>query len=357
MLPDGRSVRTWFLTNSQGGCVRISDLGATLVSWIAPDKHGMGGDILLGHDTPEEYLKSGAYMGALVGRWANRIAGAHFTLDGVGYALTPNEGANLLHGGPGGFHQRLWKAEQDRDSVVMRLESPDGDGGFPGNLQVEVRYTLSDDHALTIEYAAQTDRPTPVNLTSHPYFNLSGQPGRDILQHRLMIDSGAYFEIDDELIPQRRESVSGSPFDFREDAVIGSRLRVPHPQFELAQGFDHCYVLDGEASGAEKAGANGTPKVRGVATVVEPESGRVLSVETDQRGLQFYSGNRLEGLRGRGGLAYRRHSGLCLEAGGFPDQINMPDSPATIVTGGKPYRQVTVYRAGVAKPGSEAGGQ
>jgi aldose 1-epimerase len=356
MLPDGRSVRTWHLTNSQGGCVRISELGAALVSWIAPDRHGVGADILLGHDTPEEYLKSGAYMGALVGRWANRIAGAHFTLDGVGYALTPNEGANLLHGGPGGFHRRLWKAEQDGDSVVMRLESPDGDGGFPGNLQVEVRYTLSDDHALTIEYAARTDRPTPVNLTSHPYFNLSGQPGGDILQHRLTINSGTYFEVDDELIPQRCEPVSSTPFDFREQAIIGSRLHVPHPQFELADGFDHCYVLDGEASGSKIDAVNGMPNVRTVATMLEPESGRMLSVETDQPGLQFYSGNRLEGLRGRGGLTYRRHSGLCLEAGGFPNQVNMPDGPATIVTAGKPYRQVTVYRAGVVKQGSEAKG-
>lgn len=350
MLPDGRSVRIHTLANSRGGCVRISELGAALVSWTAPDRHGTGADILLGHDTPQEYLASGAYMGALVGRWANRIAGAKFSLEGVDYRLTPNEGRNLLHGGSGGFHQRLWQAEHDEKSVIMRLESCDGEGGFPGNLRVQVRYTLSEDHVLTIEYTAHTDRATPLNLTSHPYFNLSGRHDSDIRGHRLSIDSDAYFEVDGELIPQRRASVDGGPFDFRKEAAIGSRLDATHRQLALADGFDHCYALErvaGKSAGAAHTEGIGTP--RAAATVVEPVSGRVLSVETDQPGLQFYSGNRLEGVRGRGGSTYRRHCGFCLEAGGFPDHINMPDRESMITTSAKPYRQVTVYRAGVAR--------
>jgi aldose 1-epimerase len=348
MLPDGTSVRIHTLSNSRGGRVRISELGAALVSWITPDRQGMGADILLGHDTPEQYWASGAYMGALVGRWANRIAGARFSLEGVDYSLAPNEGRNLLHGGSGGFHRKLWQAEHDGKSVIMRLESRDGEGGFPGNLQVQVRYTLSEDHALAIEYTVHTDRTTPLNLTSHPYFNLSGRRDRDIRDHRLSIDSGTYFEVDEELIPLRRASVEGGPFDFRAGAAIGSRLEATHRQLELADGFDHCFALERAASaGAVQTVRIGTPRV--AATVVEPVSGRMLSVETDQPGLQFYSGNRLEGVRGRGGWAYRRHSGFCLEAGGFPDQINMPDREAMIITSAKPYRQITVYRAGIAR--------
>ncbi|WP_028224660.1 aldose epimerase family protein [Paraburkholderia ferrariae] len=350
MLPDGRGVRTHVLTNSHGGCVRISELGAALVSWTTPDQAGTCADILLGHDTPEEYLASGAYMGALVGRWANRIAGARFVLDGTDYTLVPNEGRNLLHGGAAGFHRRLWKAEPDGNALVMRLESREGEGGFPGNVQVEVRYALSEDHALTIEYLASADRTTPINLTSHPYFNLSGQRDCDIRNHHLTIDSGAYFEIDEELIPQRQVPVAGEPFDFREGATIGSRLSAFHRQLELGYGFDHCYVIDRVANEDPAAADMGRPwRTRTVATVTEPGSGRVLSVETDQPGLQFYSGNRLEGVRGRGGSAYRRHAGLCLEAGGFPNQINMPDHEPSIASAGKPYRQVTVYRAGIAE--------
>jgi len=282
-------------------------------------------------------------MGALVGRWANRIAGARFALDGIDYRLMPNEGRNLLHGGAGGFHGRLWTAEYEGQALVMRLESHDGEESFPGNVQVEVRYTLSDDHALTIEYTAHTDRAAPLNLTSHPYFNLSGRHDGDIRNHHLTIDAGEYFEIDEELIPQRCASVEDSPFDFRAGATIGSRLDASNRQLELAYGFDHCYVLD--RAGSEEAARTRKPCT--VAKVTEPESGRVLSVETDQLGLQFYSGNRLEGIRGRDGTAYRRNSGLCLEAGGFPNQINMPDHEDMIATSEKPYRQVTVYRAGV----------
>ncbi|CAB3809124.1 aldose 1-epimerase [Paraburkholderia caffeinilytica] len=349
-LPDGRNVRTFTLTNTNGVNIRISDLGAALVSWIAPDRDGIPGEILLGHDTPGEYLVSGAYMGALVGRWANRIEAARFNLDGVEYPLIPNEGLNLLHGGLNGFHQIVWKSEQDGDALIMRLDSPDGDGGFPGNLQVQVRYTLSDDNALAIEYMARTDRATPVNLTSHPYFNLAARAGSDIRAHRMKIQSDAYFEVDAALIPRQCASVDGGPFDFRHEASIGSRLDVRHPQLDLAQGFDHCYVL---RDGADMPKNTLNPallessRVRPVATVVDPESGRMLTVSTDQAGLQFYSGNRLGGTLGRGGVPYRTHAGLCLEAGGFPNQINMPDRRAVIATSEIPYRQVTVYQTGV----------
>ncbi|MCR1770046.1 Aldose 1-epimerase [Burkholderia glumae] len=337
-LSDGRTVQTFVLRNAKGASVRISELGGTLLSWIAPDRHGNPGEILLGHDTLDDYLSSRAYLGALVGRWANRIESARFRLDGVDYQLPPNEGDNLLHGGQAGFHQRLWHARPAGDSLLMRLDSPDGEGGFPGQLQVEVRYRLSDDGTLEIDYLAQADRLTPVNLTNHAYFNLTGQPDRDVRDHRLTIHADSYFAVDGALIPQQREPVERSPFDFRRAAPIGPALDVEHAQIRLAGGFDHCYVLHAAGPSA------GTPAVREVARLEEPESGRVLTVSTDQPGLQFYSGNFLEGVAARGGKAYRRHAGLCLETGGFPNQINMADRDAVLVMPGRPYRQLTRYQ-------------
>ncbi|AJK49392.1 aldose epimerase family protein [Burkholderia plantarii] len=339
-LRDGRTVRTFLLRNAKGASVRISELGATLVSWIAPDRHGVPGEILLGHDSPDDYLSSRAYLGAVVGRWANRIESARFQLDEVEYRLPPNEGGNLLHGGHDGFHQRLWRARPAGESLVMQLDSPDGDGGFPGQLHVEVRYRLSDDGTLEIDYLAEADRLTPVNLTNHAYFNLTGRPDRDIRDHRLTIHADSYFAVDGALIPQQCASVDHTPLDFRAGAPIGPGLDAGHAQIRLAGGFDHCYVLRAAAS------PEGGPAVRDVARVEEPKSGRVLTVSTDQPGLQFYSGNFLDGVVARGGNPYRRHAGLCLEAGGFPNQINMADRDGILVMPGRPYRQLTRYHVG-----------
>nr|WKF60080.1 Aldose 1-epimerase [Paraburkholderia busanensis] len=340
VLPGGDPVRLFTLRNAHGMKVAISDLGATLVSWHAPDRAGRLGDILLGHDTPADYAASTTYMGGLIGRWANRIAGARFTLDGIEYMLDRNEGANLLHGGTTGFHRALWEVSEDNGALLMRLESPEGDAGFPGNITVQVRYTLDDDGILTIAYEAVTDAATPLNLTSHPYFNLTGRPGTDIRGHVLSIDADRFFEVDAAMIPSRLADVAGNAFDFRQSAPIGARLDWPHEQLARARGFDHCYVLHDTAD-------SNASSVRPVACAYDPGSGRELTVSTDQRGLQFYTGNWLTGDTARGGAVYQAHAGLCLEAGGFPNQVNMAEQEAVIVRAGDTYRQITAYKVGV----------
>lgn len=343
-LPGGRTVHLFTLRNAHGMRVSVSELGATLVSWHAPDRAGRLGDILLGHDTPADYWEAKTYMGALVGRWANRIAGGRFTLDGIDYTVDRNEGDNSLHGGATGFHRAIWQAREDDGALVLTVDSEEGDAGFPGNVSVEVRYTLDDEGELTIDYRGSTDAATPLNLTSHGYFNLTAQPGADIKGHVLSIDADAFFEVDPTLIPIREASVVGNAFDFREAAPIGARLEWPHEQLSLARGFDHCYVLRQANEGRRDAGAR---PVYDVARIYDPASGRGMTVSTDQRGLQLYTGNYLDGVRGRGGVAYARYAGLCLEAGGFPNQINMADREDMISRPDKPYRQVTKYRVAV----------
>lgn len=340
-LPGGEPIRLFTLRNAQGMKVAVSDLGATLVSWHAPDRAGRLGDVLLGHDHPSDYLASSAYMGAIVGRWANRIARARFTLDGIEYLLDRNEGANLLHGGAAGFHRARWDVEEEDGGLVMRLESEEGEGGFPAHVSVTVRYALGDEGTLTIDYEANTDAPTPINLTNHAYFNLTAEAGADIRGHVMSIDADRFWEVDAALIPCRESLVAGNAFDFRQSAPIGARLDWPHAQLSLAGGFDHCYVLPGEQTQARP--------VRQVARVYDPGSGRELSVATDQRGLQFYTGNYLTGVAGRNGCRYERHAGFCLEAGAFPNEINMDERDHLIVTPEKPYRQLTTYRLGLAQ--------
>jgi aldose 1-epimerase len=335
-LPGGDAVHLYTLRNAHGMRVAISDLGATLVSWHAADRAGRVADVLLGHDTPGEYLHGRAYMGAIVGRWANRIRDARFTLDGVTYSLDRNEGANLLHGGSTGFHRALWNARESDGALVLTHESPEGDAGFPGAVSTTVRYSLDDDGTLTIEYDAFTDAPTPINLTNHAYFNLSGDAGTDIRGHVIAIEADVFFETDDALLPTGRADVAGNAFDFRARAPIGARLDWPDARLARAGGFDHCYVLRGDAR-----------EVRTAAVLYDPSSGRELTVSTDQRGLQFYTGNFLEGVVGRGGKAYRKHAGLCLEAGGFPDEINMGDRESVVLRPGARYRQVTRYQVKV----------
>jgi aldose 1-epimerase len=343
-LPGGDPVRLFTLRNAHGMKVSVSDLGATLVSWHAPDRAGRLGDILLGHDTPAEYVAATTYMGGLIGRWANRIADARFTLDGIEYTLDRNEGANLLHGGTHGFHRTVWDVSEDHGALVMRLESPEGDAGFPGNVTVQVRYTLDDDGTLTIAYEAMTDAATPLNLTSHPYFNLTGRRGADVRGHVLSIDADRFFEVDASMIPCELAEVAGNAFDFRQSAPIGARLDWPHAQLARAGGFDHCYVLHGTT---EAAMAGSEQQVRQAACAYDPGSGRELTVSTDQRGLQFYTGNSLNGDIGRDGIAYQPHAGLCLEAGGFPNEVNMTEQEQVIVRPGNTYRQTTQYRVGI----------
>ncbi|KXU92476.1 galactose mutarotase [Caballeronia megalochromosomata] len=321
--------RLYTLRNASGMRVEISDLGATLVSWFAPDREGRFADVLLGHDTPADYLNGSAFMGAIIGRWANRIGDARFVLDGMTHQVERNEGANHLHGASAGFHRQMWRVEAVDAALVITLHSPAGASGFPGNLDVTVRYALDDDGTLSIDYEARTDAPTPVNLTNHAYFNLSNEAS--IREHEISIASETYFAIDARSIPVAREAVAHSVFDLRAPASIGARLDASHPQLALAGGFDHCYVLNDDAS-----------EPRTVAVLFAPSSGRELSVATDARGLQFYSGNYLEGVSARNGSRYRKHAGLCLEAGGFPNEINM-DGGRAVLRPDEVYRQRTRY--------------
>ncbi|WP_235011974.1 aldose epimerase family protein [Caballeronia catudaia] len=321
--------KLYTLRNASGVRVDISDLGATLVSWLAPDREGHFADVLLGHDTPERYRNGSAFMGAIIGRWANRIRDARFVLDGVAHQVERNEGVNHLHGGAEGFHRQMWRAQTTDGALFMTLDSPAGAAGFPGNLSVSVRYALADDGTLSIDYEARTDAPTPVNLTNHAYFNLSGEA--TIRAHEISIAADTYWAIDDSSIPVAREDVTESVFDLRAPASIGARLDASHAQFAIAGGFDHCYAFDDHAS-----------EPRRVAVLFDPSSGRELSVATDARGLQFYSGNYLEGVPARGGSHYCKQAGLCLEAGGFPNEINM-DGGRAILRPDDVYRQRTRY--------------
>jgi len=338
-LPGLGDIHLFTLRNAHGMRVTLSDLGATLVSWHAPDRAGRVADVLLGHDTPADYLASRWFFGSTIGRWANRIAHARFTLDGVTYQLDRNDGDNLLHGGASGFHKALWNAREADGALVLTHESPEGDGGFPGTVTANVRYALDDDGALTIDYDAGTDAPTPISLTNHAYFNLCGDglaDVPDIRGHVISIDADAFFAVDDATIPIERKDVAGSVFDFRVCAPIGARLDWPDEQLARAGGFDHCYVL-----------RDGGVALRAVATLYDPASGRELTVSTDAKGMQFYTGNFLADVNGRSGRTYNKHAALCLETGAFPNQVNMSDAEQVVLRPGERYRHTTVYRLGV----------
>ncbi|UPG95135.1 aldose epimerase family protein [Luteibacter aegosomatissinici] len=332
-LPDGRSLHRWTLRNARGARVDISDLGATLLSWQSPDRQGQLGEVLLGHPDAAHYLSASAYMGGIVGRWANRLRGGRFQLDGIEHKVDRNDGDNHLHGGHDGFHLRRWDVERDGDALLFRLVSAEGDGGFPGEVRVQLRVALDDDGALELDYEATADAPTPFSVTAHPYFNLNDRRP-DIRDHVIRIDAEEFLATDEQAIPIERRHVSGTAFDFREAAPIGSRLHWPDAQLRVAGGFDHCYVPYGTAPG--------TPRV--VAVVTEPSSGRRLTVETDRAGLQFYSGQKLTGQMNREGHPYAAFAGFALEAQAFPDQVNTPLAEGAILRPGTTYRQLTRYR-------------
>ncbi|MGF6710461.1 aldose 1-epimerase [Luteibacter sp. W1I16] len=332
-LPDGRLLHRWTLRNARDTQVEISDLGGTLLSWQTPDRQGRMGEVLLGHADAGQYIDSNAYMGAIVGRWANRIRGGRFRLDGIDYKVDRNDGGNHLHGGNYGFHLQRWDVEPEGEDLVLRLVSPEGDGGFPGEVKVELRVRLDDDGTLDLRYIATSDAPTPLSLTAHPYFNLNDRRP-DIRDHMIRIDADEFLAIDAGAIPVGRQPVAGSAFDFREAAPIGSRLHWPDPQLQLVGGFDHCYIPRPSAAQA--------PRV--VAEVVEPSSGRRLTVESDRPGLQFYSGQKLTGQPSRNGDSYGPFAGFALETQAFPDQVNGPDAEGAILRPGAVWRQHTRYR-------------
>lgn len=337
-MPDGRTAQLFTLKNAAGAEMRVTDYGGIIVSLTMPDRDGRYADIVLGYDSLAQYQASSPYFGALIGRYGNRIGGAKFTLDGVEYPLTVNDGPNQLHGGLVGFDKVLWDAEPFADSLGsgLRLQyvSPDGEEGYPGTLHVSVVYRLTDDHRVTIDYEAMTDKATVVNLTHHSYFNLAG-PGHTILDHELWIDADSTTVVGAGLIPTGEiASVEGTPFDFRTPLPIGARIDDPDPVLQLGPGYDHNWVLNGGI----------TPEPRTVARLSHPGSGRVMEIRTVEPGLQFYAGNFLDGtITGKGGIVYGRRTGLCLETQHFPDSPNHAHFPPTVLRPGETYRTRTEY--------------
>lgn len=331
-LPDGRKVHRWTLRNAQDMRVEISDLGATLLSWHAPDRQGRLDNVLLGHAHAVSYAAGRFFMGGVIGRWANRIRRGTFELDGVSYRVDRNENGHHLHGGNTGFHLSLWQVERSGDDLLLRLHSPDGDGGYPGNLDVQLRYALQDDGSLCLDYQARCDQATPINLTAHPYFNLGGERG-ELRDHLLHIDAEEYLAVDESLLPIRRDGVAGSAFDFRHPAPLGSRLDWPDPQLKLAGGFDHCFCL-----------RDSRGQVRDVAEARYPATGRRLAVRTDRAGLHLYTGQHLVASDHGAGEQHRAFGGFCLEAEAFPDQINSPTAEQAVLRAGQVYRQHTSYK-------------
>jgi aldose 1-epimerase len=334
-----RGARLFTLRNDAGMCVTISERGAALVSWLAADRYGKQADVLLGYPDTARYAENDVYFGAIIGRWANRIADGRFLLDGRPVQTVVNDRGHHLHGGAHGFHHALWEGCEVDGGIALQLQSPDGDAGFPGNVDVRVHYRLAHDGRLTIEYAAESDAPTPINLTAHPYFNLNGGVA-DVGDHMLQIDADYYLETDAGGIPLGVAAVGGTPFDFRQPAAIGPRLGWPDSQLHLSGGFDHCYCVRASVRG--RAGP-----LREVARVYDPGSGRCLQVSTTEAGLQFYSGNWLGGVQGRAARPYARHDGFCLEAQAYPDQVNGEHAAAVILRPGQVYRQTTVYHLSV----------
>ena len=329
--PDGTAVEIYTLTNDKGLKARVMTYGATLVSLEVPDRTGRPGDIVLGYDTLDEYIKNNPYFGSVVGRYGNRIAKGRFTLDGATYQLATNNGENHLHGGIKGYDKVVWKAEPIRGEgnvgVKFSYLSQDGEEGYPGNFNITVIYTLTNANELTISYEATTDKATPVNLTHHSYFNLAGEG--DVLGHELTINADAYTPVDAGLIPTGEiRPVKDSPFDFTTPHTIGERIA------QVEGGYDHNFVLRSGGGMMDLA-------VR----VVEPKSGRVMEISTTEPGLQFYSGNFLDGtITGKRGKAYLKHYGFCLETQHFPDSPNKPNFPSTILRPGAVYKSLTIHK-------------
>jgi aldose 1-epimerase len=335
--PFGAGVDLHTLANDNGMAVEILSHGCVIKALHVPDAAGRVANVVLGFDRVEEYLAPGRYFGAVVGRYANRIAKGRFRLDRQDFTLATNNGANALHGGPDGFNSRIWRVDQTGDgAVTLSHHSPDGEEGYPGALDVAVTYTLSDDNALTIRYHAVTDRPTVINLTGHSFFNLAGDGTGTIEGHELFLNASRYTPVDETSIPTGAlDPVAGTPFDFTQPALVGSRLRDGHPQLAITRGYDHNYVLDKPSPG----------ELTLAARVRDPVSGRVLEVLTTEPGIQFYSGNYLDGtLIGAAGKLYRQGDGLCLETQHFPDSPNQPGFPSTRLDPGSAFDSTTVYR-------------
>jgi len=340
----GESVELFTLSRAGAPRVAITNLGGYVVSIEALDRAGRTADVTLGYAGLPGYLGDSSYFGCLVGRYANRIGKAAFTLDGKRYALSANDGPNTLHGGPTGFCRRVWtakvKAEKDGDALELTYVSRDGEEGYPGTLTATVVYSLREDGGLVIDYSATTDAPTVLNLTNHAYFNLAGEGEGTILDHELQLEAEAFTPVDATLIPRGElRLVAGTPFDFRQPLAIGARIDAADEQIKFGRGYDHNFVV------------RGTPgTLRLAARVADRKSGRQLEVLTTQPGVQFYTGNFLDGKTlGKTGRPYLKRGAFCLETQHYPDSPNQPAFPSAVLRPGQVYRQTTVYRLSVAK--------
>jgi len=343
-LADGAEIHAYDLSNANGFTVRILTYGAIIQAIQAPDRQGRMADLVMGYASLQDYVDKPQFFGALVGRYGNRIAGGHFTLEGQEYSLALTNPPNALHGGVVGFDKVAWTVEQAGDGAeaVLRLSyvSADGEEGFPGCLTTVVTYRVGADNALTIDYRATTDAPTVLNLTNHSYFNLSGEGSGDILDHRAQLDADGFTPVDETLIPTGEiRAVAGTPFDFRAPRRIGDQIRDARDQQILyARGYDHNFVLRARQPGIATRAAR----------VVDPASGRVLEVLTDQPGVQFYTANFLVGNRvGKSGRFYRQGDAFCLETQHFPDSPNHPEFPSTVLRPGEEFRSTTIFRFSV----------
>ncbi len=343
-MRDGQAVYLYTLTNAQGMEVRAMTYGGIILSLRVPDKQGRLGDVVLGYSNLEGYLTASPYFGAIIGRYGNRLAKGRFTLDGVEYKLAVNNGPNHLHGGLKGFDKIVWHAEPFKDKtgagVIFTHTSPDGDEGYPGSLAMKITYTLTDQDELIFDYNARTDKATPVNLTQHTYFNLAGEGSGDVLGHIVMLNADRFTPVDSALIPTGEiRSLKGTPLDFTKPTAIGARINEKDEQLGFGGGYDHNFVINRKSPGLVLA-----------ARVTEPASGRVLEAHTTQPGVQFYTGNFLDGtITGKSGHAYQRRSGFCLETQHYPDSPNHPKFPSTILRPGEQYETRTIYKFGIEK--------
>ncbi|WP_184342278.1 aldose epimerase family protein [Prosthecobacter vanneervenii] len=330
--PAGEEVQLFTLKNTGGLEAQICTWGGYIVTLKAPDKKGALADVTLGFDSLDGYLGKNPFFGCITGRYANRIGGAKFTLDGVEYSVTANSGKHQLHGGKAGFDKKLWAAKAVKDGVELSYTSPDGEEGYPGTLKCTVTYTLTPDNGLKIDYAATADKATVLNLTNHAYFNLSGEGSGDILGHQLTIPTEQITATDDDLIPTGEiASIKGTPLDFTTPHAIGERIGADFKPLVQGIGYDHNYVLQG--SGLKLA-----------AIVKDTASGRVMTVRTTEPGVQLYTGNHLNGVPGKGGHIYAKRHGFCLETQHYPDSPNHPSFPGTTLRPGETFQSTTIYQ-------------
>lgn len=339
-MPDGRTVDMYSLKNAAGMQANIMTYGGTIVNLLVPDTQGALADVVLGYDTLDGYLKGTCFLGTLVGRYANRIGGAKFTLNGKEYHITQNEGKNTLHGGKKGFDKKIWTVEKTEDgkdsSITLSCFSPDGEEGFPGNLKCTVVYTLTADNALQIEYHAVSDADTAINLTNHSYFNVAGYESGSVLSHILHLDAPSFTFTDEESIPTGAiVGVAGTPMDFTAAKPIGKDIHADYEPLRQTRGYDHNFVI------AKKEGAAGVQKF---AEVYDPKTGRAMEVYTDKPGVQLYTANFLDGeAQGKHNSPLNQYGALCLETQFFPDSVNQPEFPTAFYKAGQEYHFTTVY--------------